>query len=131
MGPDLKGVTARRDRAWLIRYLVAPDVLRAKKDPVAVELEQLLRALVQAVLAAAAKAAALAARAPSQPLEAIQRLERPRTGCAQRPRLVTVEGSQARPRARRGEEPALGHAIKTRKLLTNAAETARSGITRT
>jgi hypothetical protein len=39
VGPDLKGVTARRDRAWLIRYLVAPDVLRAKKDPIAVELD--------------------------------------------------------------------------------------------
>ena len=39
VGPDLKGVTARRDRAWLIRYLVAPDVLRAQKDPIAVELD--------------------------------------------------------------------------------------------
>ncbi len=39
VGPDLKGVTARRDRAWLIRYLVAPDVLRNKKDPIAVELD--------------------------------------------------------------------------------------------
>ena len=39
VGPDLKGVTARRDRAWLIRYLVAPDVLRARKDPIAVELD--------------------------------------------------------------------------------------------
>ncbi len=39
VGPDLKGVTSRRDRAWLIRYLVAPDVLRAKKDPIAVELD--------------------------------------------------------------------------------------------
>ena len=39
VGPDLAGVTARRDHAWLIRYLVAPDVLRAQKDPIAVELD--------------------------------------------------------------------------------------------
>lgn len=39
VGPDLKGVTTRRDRAWLIRFLVAPDVLRAQKDPIAVELD--------------------------------------------------------------------------------------------
>ena len=39
VGPDLNGVTTRRDRAWLIRYMVAPDVLRAQKDPIAVELD--------------------------------------------------------------------------------------------
>ncbi len=39
VGPDLKGVTTRRDRAWLVRFLVAPDVLRAQKDPIAVELD--------------------------------------------------------------------------------------------
>ena len=38
LGPDLKGVAARRGRAWLIRYLVAPDKMRASKDPIAVEL---------------------------------------------------------------------------------------------
>lgn len=38
IGPDLKGVTARRERDWLIRYLVAPDVMRAKQDPILVEL---------------------------------------------------------------------------------------------
>ncbi len=38
LGPDLKGVTARRERAWLIRYLAAPDQLRASKDPIALEL---------------------------------------------------------------------------------------------
>jgi cytochrome oxidase Cu insertion factor (SCO1/SenC/PrrC family)/cytochrome c2 len=39
VGPDLNGVTTRRDRTWLIRYLVAPEVLRARKDPIAVELD--------------------------------------------------------------------------------------------
>ncbi|MFZ6049319.1 SCO family protein [Pseudomonas sp. CR3202] len=38
LGPDLKGVTARRDRAWLSRYIKTPDELRAQKDPIALEL---------------------------------------------------------------------------------------------
>ncbi|HSB69885.1 MAG TPA: SCO family protein [Candidatus Methylomirabilis sp.] len=38
VGPDLKGVTARRELAWIIRYLAAPDQVRASKDPIAVEL---------------------------------------------------------------------------------------------
>jgi len=41
MGPDLLGVTARRDRAWLkryIRYIMAPDKLLAEGDPIAVAL---------------------------------------------------------------------------------------------
>jgi mono/diheme cytochrome c family protein len=39
IGPDLKGVTARRERHWLIRYLVAPDVMRARHDPIVAELD--------------------------------------------------------------------------------------------
>jgi protein SCO1 len=38
MGPDLLGVTSRRERAWLVRYVVAPDRLLAEKDPLAVAL---------------------------------------------------------------------------------------------
>jgi protein SCO1 len=38
IGPDLHGVTSRRDAAWLVRYVVAPDRLLAEKDPVAVQL---------------------------------------------------------------------------------------------
>jgi len=38
LGPDLAGVTQRRERDWLIRYLAAPDQMRAKKDPIALEL---------------------------------------------------------------------------------------------
>ena len=38
MGPDLLGVTARRDRAWLNRYIMAPDKLLAEGDPIAVAL---------------------------------------------------------------------------------------------
>jgi protein SCO1/2 len=38
VGPDLAGVTSRRDRAWLSRYVAEPDRLLAEKDPLAVDL---------------------------------------------------------------------------------------------
>jgi cytochrome c2 len=38
VGPDLKGVTARRPREWLEQWIAAPDAMIAKKDPVAVGL---------------------------------------------------------------------------------------------
>jgi protein SCO1/2 len=38
VGPDLAGVTARRDRAWLLRYIGEPDALLAARDPTAVAL---------------------------------------------------------------------------------------------
>src|SRR5262245_31206274 len=38
VGPDLAGVTTRRDRDWLVRYLRHPDQMRADKDPTAVAL---------------------------------------------------------------------------------------------
>lgn len=38
VGPDLLGVTARRHRAWLARYLAEPDKMLAERDPIAVNL---------------------------------------------------------------------------------------------
>jgi protein SCO1/2 len=38
LGPDLLGVTARREHDWLTRFIVAPDKVRAAGDPVAVAL---------------------------------------------------------------------------------------------
>ena len=38
VGPDLAGVTTRRDRSWLVRYLRHPDQMLAEKDPIAVAL---------------------------------------------------------------------------------------------
>jgi protein SCO1 len=38
VGPDLAGVAARRDRAWVARYVAEPDRVLAAKDPVAVGL---------------------------------------------------------------------------------------------
>jgi protein SCO1 len=35
IGPDLRGVTARREHAWLARYLAEPDRMRAEGDPIA------------------------------------------------------------------------------------------------
>src|SRR6266699_1575358 len=38
MGPDLAGVTARQDRAWLARYITAHDKMIAAGHPIAVDL---------------------------------------------------------------------------------------------
>jgi protein SCO1/2 len=35
VGPDLQGVTRRRDRDWIERYLTAPDRMLAEGDPTA------------------------------------------------------------------------------------------------
>ena len=37
IGPDLAGVTARRERGWLARYVQQPDRMLAEKDPIATE----------------------------------------------------------------------------------------------
>jgi mono/diheme cytochrome c family protein len=38
IGPDLAGVTKRRSREWLSRFIREPDRMRAERDPIAVEL---------------------------------------------------------------------------------------------
>jgi protein SCO1 len=38
VGPDLAGITARRERAWLTRYIQEPDELLAARDPIATTL---------------------------------------------------------------------------------------------
>jgi mono/diheme cytochrome c family protein len=40
IGPDLNGVTARRDRDWLRRFIAAPDRMNADGDAIAVGLRQ-------------------------------------------------------------------------------------------
>ena len=37
-GPDLRGVTDRRDPAWLVRYILAPEKMREAGDPIATAL---------------------------------------------------------------------------------------------
>ena len=43
IGPDLAGVTARRDVGWLKQYISRPTRMRAKKDPIALALRQQYR----------------------------------------------------------------------------------------
>ena len=38
VGPDLRGVTERREHAWLESFIMHPDMTRARKDPVALSL---------------------------------------------------------------------------------------------
>ena len=38
IGPDLRGVTTRRDHDWLKRYIYNPERMRARKDPIALKL---------------------------------------------------------------------------------------------
>jgi len=38
VGPDLLGVAKRRERAWLTKFIVAPDKMLAQKDPTALAL---------------------------------------------------------------------------------------------
>lgn len=43
MGPDLQGVTKRRDRQWLSSFIAAPDQMMAKGDPIATSLKAAYR----------------------------------------------------------------------------------------
>jgi mono/diheme cytochrome c family protein len=38
VGPDLAGITSRREESWLIRQIQEPDTLIAEKDPIAMQL---------------------------------------------------------------------------------------------
>ncbi|MBY0226286.1 MAG: SCO family protein [Hyphomicrobium sp.] len=40
VGPDLAHLLARRDHAWLRRFLREPDRMRAERDPLTIELDQ-------------------------------------------------------------------------------------------
>jgi protein SCO1/2 len=45
VGPDLFGVTSRRNRSWLSTYITAPDKMRSQGDPIALELGAKYRAV--------------------------------------------------------------------------------------
>lgn len=40
IGPDLAGITKRRERAWVARYLMQPAKMRAEGDPIALDLSK-------------------------------------------------------------------------------------------
>lgn len=46
LGPDLMGITARRERKWVINYLAEPNKMRARKDPIALELAKKYKVLM-------------------------------------------------------------------------------------
>ena len=45
-GPDLKNVTQRKDREWLVEYLQSPQTMMDKGDPYALKLQQEARGVV-------------------------------------------------------------------------------------
>lgn len=46
LGPDLAGITQRREPNWLASFIAAPNEMRARKDPIALELQGKYRALM-------------------------------------------------------------------------------------
>jgi protein SCO1 len=50
-GPDLKGVTARRDHDWLARFIVSPETVREAGDPIALALRAKYKSVVMPSLA--------------------------------------------------------------------------------
>lgn len=50
VGPDLKDVTQRKDRAWLVKFLQNPKALIDSGDPYAVQLQQEARGVVMPTL---------------------------------------------------------------------------------
>jgi cytochrome oxidase Cu insertion factor (SCO1/SenC/PrrC family)/mono/diheme cytochrome c family protein len=46
VGPDLKDIAARRNPDWLQRFLLAPDKMRAERDPLTVALGQKYRGVL-------------------------------------------------------------------------------------
>lgn len=59
LGPDLIAVTARRDREWLIRIIVAPDRLLAEKDPIVIQLLEEFKILMPGLKLSVPEAAAV------------------------------------------------------------------------
>ncbi|MCR4373793.1 MAG: cytochrome c [Acidobacteria bacterium] len=50
VGPDLKDVATRRDRAWLVEFILAPSDVIARADPYALQLQQEARGVVMPTL---------------------------------------------------------------------------------
>jgi len=50
VGPDLKGVTERQDRAWLARFIVDPQTVLASGDAYAIKLREEARGVVMTTI---------------------------------------------------------------------------------
>jgi protein SCO1/2 len=59
LGPDLLGVAATRDRAWLTRFIVDPEEVRAGGDPIALALRAKYKQVVMPSLDLGARDAAV------------------------------------------------------------------------
>jgi mono/diheme cytochrome c family protein len=57
-GPDLKDVTARKDRAWLVEFMLSPQGMIGRSDPYALKLQAEARGVVMPPVAGLDKARA-------------------------------------------------------------------------
>src|ERR1041385_2829921 len=54
-GPDLKNVTQRKEREWLVEFLQNPQAMLEKGDPYALKLQQEARGVVMPVVGGVTK----------------------------------------------------------------------------
>lgn len=59
-GPDLKNVTQRKDRAWLVEYLQNPQAMMDKGDPYALKLKEEARGVIMPTITGMSPARAIA-----------------------------------------------------------------------
>jgi mono/diheme cytochrome c family protein len=59
-GPDLKNVTQRKDRAWLVEYLQNPQAMMDKGDPYALKLKEEARGVIMPTITGMTPARAIA-----------------------------------------------------------------------
>jgi protein SCO1 len=93
LGPDLMGITARRERNWLINYLAEPNKMRARKDPIALELAKNNKVLMPNL-----------SLTTKDLQDVIEYLEAKSV-----PNPKTAEAPQAVPESAAMEQPAAGH----------------------
>ncbi len=128
-GPDLQGVTARRDAAWLDRFIREPDAMIRARDPIALEMLNRFSGLAMPNLGISRSDAALlrAYLASSATPEATPAVP-PKPGAAApaAPAEQALPGPSAQPAAPAPQaplpqgDPAAGRALFTgRKLLQN------------
>jgi len=141
IGPDLAGVTARRDHAWLTRFITAPDVVRASGDPTATALSAKYKPAVMPRLGvtdtdvppllsyiekqtAAARAAAADRSAPAAAVSAanLSALMDPYLWMQRALNLGTADGVRERAREIATQAKALGQDAEAIRLAATAID---------
>lgn len=92
LGPDLMGITARRERGWVINYLAEPNKMRARKDPIALELAKNNKVLMPNL--------SLTKKELGEVMEYMEAMSKPNS---------KSEAPQAVPVAAAAEQPAAAH----------------------